>query len=123
MSNINLTQTTPINYGNNHITKYAVNDLVTRIVTRFQPEKVILFGSIAKGSSTINSDVDLLIVMDTELSELQQAVEIRQFIRPEFALDIIVRRPDTVNQRLSWGDKFLKEIINTGIVLHESTHP
>lgn len=121
MSNINLVQSIPLDSGNKSVTRNTVKDLVTRIVDRFQPEKVILFGSYANGRQTDNSDVDLLIIMATDKSELQQSVAIRQFIHPDFALDIIVRKPETIRQRLSWGDKFLKEIVLNGKVLYESS--
>ena len=46
----------------------AIEDVVGQIVARFQPEKIILFGSFAYGHPHPESDVDLLVVMDTQLS-------------------------------------------------------
>ena len=52
----------------NHRTRipaWAIRDLVDRIAARFKPQKIILFGSYARGDFTRDSDVDLLIVMET----------------------------------------------------------
>lgn len=94
--------------------------LARRIVDRFHPQKIILFGSYAYGQPHPESDIDLLVIMETGLREMQQAVEIRQYLNPLFGLDIIVYSPAKLSQRLAWGDSFLSEIIERGIVLYES---
>lgn len=105
---------------NRKITQLIITSLVKQIVEEFHPQKVVLFGSYAKGTAGKFSDLDLLIIMETDKSELQQAVVIRQFIKPEFAMDIIVRKPEILLKRISWGDMFLKDIITNGKVLYES---
>jgi hypothetical protein len=52
---------------------------------------------------------------------VDKAVEIQMTVRPKFPLDLLVRTPETVTQRLTWGDCFLKEIFARGQVLYEST--
>lgn len=94
--------------------------LARRIIERFHPQKIILFGSYAYGQPHPESDIDLLIIMETELRELQQALQIRQFLNPLFGLDIIVYPPAKLKQRLAWGDSFLSEIIERGVILYES---
>jgi predicted nucleotidyltransferase len=94
--------------------------LARRIVDRFHPQKIILFGSYAYGQPRPESDVDLLVIMETTLRESQQALQIRQFLNPLFGLDIIVYPPSKIEQRLAWGDFFLREIIEKGIILYES---
>ena len=54
----------------------AIEDVVRQIVDRFQPTRIILFGSYAYGEPRPDSDVDLMVLMDTSLSEMRQAVEI-----------------------------------------------
>jgi hypothetical protein len=58
--------------------------------------------------------------METSLREPQQALQIRQYLNPLFGLDIIVYSPAKLAQRLAWGDNFLSEITERGIVLYES---
>ena len=58
--------------------------------------------------------------MDTRLSEVQQAVQILQAIHYRFGLDLLVKTPQRLAQRLELGDPFLTEIIEQGKVLYES---
>jgi uncharacterized protein len=94
--------------------------LARQIADRFHPQKIILFGSYAYGQPRPESDIDLLIIMKTELRESKQALQIRQFLNPLFGLDLIVYTPEKMDQRLALGDFFLSEIIERGIVLYES---
>lgn len=102
------------------IPEQVIHELAIQIAERFRPIRIILFGSYARGAPKPESDIDLLVIMDTALRETQQALEIRQFIRPLFGLDILVYTPQNIEQRLAWGDSFLREIIDQGTVLYES---
>jgi predicted nucleotidyltransferase len=96
-----------------------ISAVVQQIVERFQPEQVILFGSYAAGTPGSESDVDLLVVMDTPSSEIEQAARICQAIDYQFGLDLLVRTPKSMEHRLALGDPFLHEILNRGTVLYE----
>jgi len=95
---------------------------VDQISTSFHPQKIILFGSYAYGKPKPESDVDLLVIMDTQKSRLEQAAAICRQIQYRFGLDLIVYTPQDMAQRLEWGDSFLKEISRRGITLYESSH-
>lgn len=99
-----------------------VTAVAQQIAARFQPERIILFGSHAYGQPHPGSDVDLLVVMETPLKEAEQAARICQRIDYHFGLDLIVRTPATLTRRLALGDLFLREIVNQGIVLYERPH-
>jgi predicted nucleotidyltransferase len=101
------------------IPKQAIQDVVRQIVQQFNPCQIILFGSYAQGRPRPDSDVDLLVVMDTLLRETEQAVQICQAIDYHFGLDLIVRTPGTLSRRLALGDPFLQEIVARGKVLYE----
>ncbi len=90
-----------------------------RIGKEFRPRRVILFGSHARGAATEDSDVDLLVVMPFKGRSVDQSVQIRLKIRPEFATDILVRNPQTIRRRVAMGDCFMREIITNGKVLYE----
>ena len=93
------------------------------IVREFSPVKVVLFGSYAYGAPTEDSDVDLLVVMDVpEDQTRQKAVEIRSRVPRRFAMDLVVRTPKEIAFRLAHNDWFLREALERGQVLHESTH-
>ncbi len=71
-----------------------IGRIVKRIVKKFHPEQVILFGSHARGEAGPDSDVDLLIVMDFEGDVRDKWLEIRQALRDiPVAVDAIVTRP------------------------------
>lgn len=98
----------------------VIQRLVQRIAEKFHPRRIILFGSYAYGQPRPESDVDLLVVMDTSLKESVQALQIRQAINALFGLDLIVYTPENLEKRIAWGDSFLREITTQGIILYES---
>jgi len=55
----------------------AIAEMVRRIVEKFHPEKIILFGSYARGDATPDSDVDLLVVMLVDGSPIKKEVGLR----------------------------------------------
>ena len=97
--------------------------LCEQIVRGFYPQRVILFGSYAYGQPSPDSDVDLLVVMQFEGSSREQAAKIRSRIDTPVALDLLVRTPEQVSERLAMGDFFMHEIIEQGKVLYEADHP
>jgi len=77
-----------------------IQEMVDRIVAQFHPEKIILFGSYARGDGTTNSDVDLLIVMPVEGSKRAKQLEIRAVVHDvRVPKDIIVSRPEEFQWR------------------------
>ncbi len=71
-----------------------IKRMVRRIVRKFNPEKIILFGSHARGDADADSDVDLLVVMDVKGSKRRKAVEIGVALHDvDLAKDVIVVRP------------------------------
>ena len=103
-----------------HIPNEIIKELVSRIAEEFHPQRIILFGSYANNTQRPESDIDLLIVMDTPLRESLQALKIRQHINPLFGVDFLVYTPAKLEERLIMGDSFLREITSTGVVLYES---
>ena len=104
------------------IPKKAIDEIVRQIVEKFHPQKIILFGSYARGNPRPESDVDLLVVMETPLKETKQALLIDQSLeRDLFGLDLIVRTPQNLAKRIAMGDSFLKEVTTRGKVLYEAS--
>src|ERR1700719_392894 len=90
------------------------------VAQRFEPEKIILFGSHAYGTPHADSDVDILVIMPAR-NQIDQAVRIDRALDPPFPLDLIVRTPRNLKWRLDEGDSFLREVITRGKVLYEKT--
>jgi predicted nucleotidyltransferase len=95
---------------------------VKRIVTELKPEKIILFGSYAYGQPTPDSDVDLLIVMETNGREKEMYRAASRLLYPrEFPVDIIVKTPKEVEEALKGGvvnGFFIREMVKKGKVLY-----
>jgi predicted nucleotidyltransferase len=76
-------------------TQEKINEMVRRIVERFDPEKIILFGSYAKGKGGLDSDVDLLIIMPVSGSKREKQIEIGVALHDiRIPMDIIVATPE-----------------------------
>ncbi|NLB55049.1 MAG: nucleotidyltransferase domain-containing protein [Lentisphaerae bacterium] len=97
----------------------AIDDYVRRLVERFRPRAVMLFGSQAKGIATGESDVDLLVIMDHDKQRnVEQEIEIDCSLERSFPLDILVHRTEEFKQRLQSGDMALKTMVENGIFLY-----
>lgn len=104
------------------VTMRQINEVGQRIGKRFHPQRVILFGSYAEGHPTEDSDVDLLVVMPVHGSHIDQSVEIRMAVRPPFPVDLLVRTPEKVSERLNMGDSFMRTILDEGKVIYEADY-
>ena len=100
------------------VTREALVAFTQRLVEHFAPEKVILFGSQARGQARWDSDADILVVMPFEGSSLDQRLAMLQVAAPSFPIDLLLCRPEAAAQRYSWGDPFIREAFDYGEVLH-----
>ena len=91
------------------VARDAIQKFCQELVEVFHPQKVVLFGSYAYGTPGEYSDVDLLVVMPVEGSPARMSAEILIKLSPPFPLDVLVRSPETLAERLEAGDFFLKE--------------
>ena len=97
-----------------------IRAVARRIGREFRPQRVILFGSHARGEATEDSDVDLLIVMPVRGRTVDKSVEIMLKVHPAFPTDILVRSPRTIRERVRMGDWFLEDVLREGKVLYEA---
>ncbi len=104
----------------NTIQLTEIQKIAEKIANSFPVEKVILFGSYANGTPNENSDVDLLVVMETDKRPIQHRIEITKSLIPfHFGLDIVVRSKKEIEQRIAMGDFFLRNAYNNGKTLYE----
>lgn len=98
-------------------------DVAQRIAAELQPEKIVLFGSYAYGTPTADSDVDLLVILDSAASPTERYLAVSRLLYPRpFPVDILVKTPAEVESALKKGDFFLREILTRGRVLYERSH-
>lgn len=96
-----------------------IKTLSERIAQEFRPVRIVLFGSYASGEPNEGSDIDLLVVLRFEGKAAYKASEIRNRIRADFPLDLIVRTPEQVEDRLKNNDWFMRDIFEKGRTLYE----
>jgi predicted nucleotidyltransferase len=106
------------------VTQAALEAFTQRLVERFDPEQVILFGSMVRGEARWDSDADLLVVMPFEGRSLETVKAMRSACEADFPLDLHLRRPEEIGPRYRWGDPFIREALNHGKLLHSKlSHP
>ena len=93
------------------------------IAAAFKPRKIILFGSYAYGQPTEDSDVDVMVIMPkSRRLGHRPALKIREKVEADFPVDVLVRDPEFVRERLREGDCFLEEVTSKGRIMYESRH-
>jgi predicted nucleotidyltransferase len=100
-----------------HMDDVQIRTLTQTIKKKFNPQRIILFGSRGYGAAGKESDIDLFVIMDTSLPVKRQAYLIRRELRSPIPLDIIVRTPEQVEERLKLGDFFVKKVMEQGVEL------
>lgn len=100
-----------------------IKKIQQEIVERLKPlhpDRIILFGSYATGTPTEDSDVDMLVILPFEGNSINKSAEMRLSLDPQTPIDMLVRTPQQIKQRLELGDCFYQEIMEKGKVLYES---
>lgn len=93
---------------------------VKRIAENLQPEKIILFGSYAYGKPTPDSDVDLLVIMQTGATSADRSWSVSSLLIPRlFPVDILVRTPQEIDSEQGLENSFVQRVVTQGRVLYE----
>lgn len=96
-----------------------IEEIVRRIVGRFDPERIILFGSHARGGARPDSDVDLLVVMPVSGSKREKQIEIGVALHDiRISMDIIVATPEEVEKRKNIVGTVIRPAMREGEVLY-----
>jgi uncharacterized protein len=104
------------------LTEDILQSIVQRIASQLPVEKIVLFGSYSSvyGSPTPDSDIDLLVIMETTKSLIDRILSVSRLLRPRpFPMDILVRTPQEMITLLESGDRFFQEIMAQGQVIYE----
>lgn len=97
----------------------TIDEIKEKIIEQYEPDRIILFGSRATGASTETSDIDLLILKDTEDRPLDRRIQVEKILTDRAVpLDIIVYTPQEMRYLFSIGSPFVEEVIETGRVLY-----
>jgi predicted nucleotidyltransferase len=102
------------------ISRKTIQNVVRDIVRACRPEKVILFGSYARGKQHSDSDLDIFVVANFRGDSLERIRRVRRAIRgTDFGIDVVVRTPAELRKALKGRDWFVQEIAQTGKVMYE----
>jgi len=102
--------------------KKIILEVVGKLRSEYEPIKIILFGSYAYGNPTKDSDIDLLILKNTDKRRADRFVEVKRIIyNPDLKIPIspLVYTPEELEERLKIGDDFVKEIVRKGVIIYE----
>ena len=100
------------------ITQEKINKVVERLKP-YNVEKIILYGSQARGDGREDSDFDFFIIKETKKTLPERLEEIDGFfLKREIPLDFLVYTPSEVEKRLAMGDTFVTDIIQNGKLLY-----
>ena len=98
----------------------VLDQMVQRIVERFHPDRIILFGSHAKGKASNDSDLDLLVVMSVEGSRRSKANEIDLALADRIMpVDVIVVTPDQFERQRDVMGTIVREAVREGKTVYE----
>ncbi len=96
-----------------------VERTLARLIRAFAPERVVLFGSYAKGTVTNKSDVDLLVVAKVEGNTAHHQRRAKQLAADCFPpVDVVIATPDEVADAPTAKSPFLLSILGSGITIY-----
>jgi predicted nucleotidyltransferase len=99
--------------------KSELSSIIQKLKTGYKPEKIILFGSLARGRITDSSDIDLLIVKRTTKDPWARLRDADRYLDHNFPVDFLIYTPEEIKQRLKSGDPFVEDILEKGTVVYE----
>lgn len=101
----------------------AVDKVVEAIVEDLSPMMIIIFGSVAKGTADGESDMDILVVMESDKKYLKRSVDVQMsFWKRNMVIDadVIVVTPEEFEENKDNEHSFISEIVSTGVVAYEA---
>jgi predicted nucleotidyltransferase len=107
----------------NKYSEELVRRVVKKLVSDYSPQRIILFGSYAYGTPDLDSDIDLLIIKDTQESFFDRLTRVRKVVSGThrgIPFDPLVLTSDEIKSRLRAGDQFIEEILEKGRVVYDA---
>ena len=99
-----------------------LNKIVEILVREYKPETIVLYGSYAYGNPTRHSDIDLLIVKETEKNRIDRYVEAAGLIfdpNRRIPVQPLVLTPSELQMRMDVGDHFIRDVLTKGVRLYD----
>ena len=87
----------------------------------YGPEKIILFGSAARGDADEYSDLDLIVIKVSNKRFVERLVEVTAYLPRDVAADVFVYTPQEFRAMQEEGNPFIEQALKDGIVLYEKS--
>jgi len=102
------------------ITEKKIEEIISKIIRNYDPDKIILFGSYAKGTANEDSDLDLIIVKHTDTPKHKRGREVRKFLLGSMIpIDLKIYTPDEFENEKDSGFSFLNTAIKDSLIVYE----
>lgn len=98
--------------------KERIEEIVSSL-RKYDPERIILFGSHARRNADEYSDLDLVVIKETEERFLDRLKRVFDLIDPDFALDILVYTPQEFARMVEEGNPFLERVLEERVIIYE----
>ena len=96
-----------------------ISSITKQIVDKYRPQKIILFGSAAKGKFTPDSDLDFFILKKNVPNLGRDRYrELSKMVERNIAVDFLIYKPEEFSRGVKAGDPFLKTVLNEGKTLY-----
>ncbi|HEY9114417.1 MAG TPA: nucleotidyltransferase domain-containing protein [Bacteroidales bacterium] len=105
------------------IAQEKISEIVNKITSGYNPDKIILFGSYASGNPNEDSDLDLFVIKKSDLPRPQRTMQVRKMLFGSMIpIDLIVYTPKEVDESMANKYSFVNEVLKTGKTLYERTN-
>lgn len=98
-----------------------IKKITAQIIKNYRPERIILFGSLARGNFSEDSDVDLLIIKETKDRRIDRIKKILLEVDYNLPFEPLVYTQSELEERKKLGDSFILEVLSEGKVLYEKS--
>lgn len=102
------------------LTEKEIEKLIGRIVARIQPQRIIIFGSYAKDSATAQSDLDILVITETELPMANRGDDLKPILSNSLIpVDVHFYTPEEIEEYSQEPFSFISSILKSGRIVFQ----